>query len=309
MKQFRFLLLIAFSSSFAFGGIVDQLKKAPEKTGKHSMRNIDFVYMINLDRRAEKFKMSCDQLAPYGIHPFRFSAVNGWELSLEAVNDVGLKFQSWMTPLMATTFRPEAHHEQSHEFMTEVGRAYFAHCLSRGAIGCALSHISILKDAYDSGYETIWVMEDDIEIIQNPLLLADIIDELDRIIGKNKWDVLFTDRDYRSGVGQYVESSGSRKRPDLDCRYEERMSSKYTQKTVMSQNLKKIGSRFGTHSMIIRRSGIKKLLDFAIQHQIFLPYDLENYLAPNLQRYGVRYDIVSNLLNSISDNGGANYEE
>lgn len=30
-----------------------------------------------------------------------------------------------------------------------------------------LSHLSVLKDALDSGYETIWVMEDDIHIIQD----------------------------------------------------------------------------------------------------------------------------------------------
>ncbi|MFI5334690.1 MAG: hypothetical protein ACHQT8_05960 [Chlamydiales bacterium] len=31
-----------------------------------------------------------------------------------------------------------------------------------------LSHLSILQDAFDSGYETIWVMEDDIEVVRNP---------------------------------------------------------------------------------------------------------------------------------------------
>jgi len=69
-------------------GLQDHFKKAEGKSDIHKTRNIDFIYMINLDERPEKWQMSIAQLASYGIIPYRFSAVNGWELSLEDINDV-----------------------------------------------------------------------------------------------------------------------------------------------------------------------------------------------------------------------------
>lgn len=193
--------------------------------------------------------------------------------------------------------------------MAEEGRSYFVHCLAKGPIGICLSHISVLKDAWDSGYETIWVMEDDIEVIQNPHLLSTLIDQLDDLVGKENWDVLFTDQDIRGSDGQYIPAYGMAKRPDMDCSIQERYSEKYTMKQDISPDFRRISARFGAHSMIIRRSGIQKLLDFAKQHQIFLPYDMDNYLALGLKRYAVTTDVVTNLLNPLSDNGRPGYQD
>ncbi len=303
-----FSLLFCVASLVEGGSLVDHLKPAPGKGDNHQMRGIDFIYMINLDRRPEKFAMASGQLTRYGIFPYRFSAVNGWELSLEAINDIGLKFQPGMTPLMATAYPLEAKGKQSHEFMTRYGRTYFCHCMARGTMGCYLSHVSVLKDAWESGYETIWVMEDDIEALLNPHLISDLLDRLDEVVGRDNWDVLFTDQNYRKGEKEYIIASGAAKRPDMDCSLQERTSEKYTINKEISPDFRKVSARFGTHSMIIRRSGIQKLLQFALEHQIFLPYDMDNYLAPNLVRYSFTYDLVSNMLNALSDNGVPAYK-
>jgi GR25 family glycosyltransferase involved in LPS biosynthesis len=286
--------------------LLKHLKAAENKKDGSGVKGIDFIYMINLDERPEKFRIASEQLNRYGVFPYRFSAVNGWKLSLEAINDVGLKFQPWMTPLMATTYRFEAKGKPSHEFMSEEGRAYFCHCMAKGTIGCCLSHISILKDAWDSGYETIWVLEDDIEVLKDPHVISDLMKELDALVGS--WDVLFTDRDYRKSEKDYLIAKGAAKRPDLDCSLAGRMSEPYTLKYRFSKNFFKVSARFGTHSMIIRRSGIKKLLEYSLEHFIFLPYDMDNYLAPGLTRYCFAEDIVSNMKNSLSDNGTPSYE-
>jgi GR25 family glycosyltransferase involved in LPS biosynthesis len=265
--------------------------------------------MINLDQRPEKFTQSSEQLHSYGIFPYRFSAVNGWELTVEAINDIGLKYQPGMTPLMATTYPPEAKGKPSYEFMSTYGKTYFCHCLARGTMGCYLSHVSVLKDAYDSGYETIWVMEDDIEVLQDPRRLSELLETLDQLVGRENWDVLFTDQNYRKNSTEYIVASGATKRPDMDCSLKERTSEKYTCNMQISPDFRKVSARFGTHSMIIRRSGIKKLLDFALRHQIYLPYDMDNYLDPLISRYSVTEDIVSNMLHAISDNGFPNYEK
>ncbi len=304
-----FILCAIFFSSFVNAGLHDHLKKAKGKSDIHSMQNIDFIYMINLDKRPEKFAQASYELNRYGIYPYRFSAVNGWDLTVEAINDVGLKYQPGMTPLMATTYPPEAEGQPSHEFMKEFGKTYFCHCMARGTIGCALSHISVLQDAWESGYETIWVLEDDIIVLQDPNIILYLIDELDQLVGKDNWDVLFTDVDYRSGEGQYVVAYGTAKRPDMDCSYAARYNEKYTIKQQISPNFYKISARFATHSMIIRRSGIRKLLEFACAHMIFLPYDMDNYFRHDLNRYSFAYDVVSNLLGSLSDNGSPGFKD
>ncbi len=304
------VVLSLFWSVFSYGALTDHFKKTEKGSAVHKIRNVDFIYMINLDQRPEKFKLSVDQLEKFGITPYRFSAVNGWELTVEDINDVGLKYQPDMTSLLATTYLPENGGVGTHEQMTVYGRAYFCHCMARGTIGCALSHLSVLQDAWDSGYETIWVMEDDIEVVQNPNIISDLIDELDARVGKDKWDVLFTDQDIRVKGGKYVPAYGAAARPDMDCSESDkgRYRKKFTEKKRISMNLRKISARFGAHSMIIRRCGIGKLLEFAKEHLIFLPYDMDNYLRDDIHRYCSTFDIVSNLVGSLSDNGEAYYK-
>ncbi|HEX2583067.1 MAG TPA: glycosyltransferase family 25 protein [Chlamydiales bacterium] len=297
------LALLAVFSSTIFAKIEDHFKKAPGKLPIHAMRNIDFIYMINLDERPEKFKQCTDQLHPYGIYPYRFSAVNGWQLSLEAINDIGLKFEPGMEGgFLGTSFLTEDFMPY-HEPIQTYGQAYFCHCTARGTLGIMLSHLSVLQDAYDSGYETIWVMEDDVDVLQDPTLLPDLIDRLDKKVGKENWDVLFTDQDIRDANGKHIPCYGIAKRPN----FKPESLLQYYQKKDISRDFRRIGARFGAHSMILRRSGIEKILFFIKEHQIFLPYDMDYYLPKRIRLYCLTQDIVSNQAKAISDNGGPNY--
>lgn len=303
MRNILFFLVLFHSLN---SDLVDHLKKVESKSAAYSMKGIDFIYLINLDPRPEKLKGSLDRLAPYGIHPCRFSAVNGWELSLEDLNDVGLQFSPLMEGgILGTRYPPEFDFEPSHETISECGKTYFCHCMSRGAIGIALSHISILKDAYDSGYETIWVMEDDIDVIRDPNLLSELIEELDQEVGKGNWDVLFTDRDIRDANGNYSTTYWAGRRPDYLLFTKD---NDYGMKKPVGTEFIQVGARSGAHSMIIRRSGIEKLLRFFLGHQIFFPYDMEYILPRGIKLYTVTNDIVSNLPKASSDNGGPNYK-
>lgn len=87
MKINLFVLLLLVEIGL-FSGVADHLKAAPNKGSDHNMRNIDFIYMINLDQRPEKFALSMSYLEKYKINPYRFSAVNGWELSKQDILDV-----------------------------------------------------------------------------------------------------------------------------------------------------------------------------------------------------------------------------
>lgn len=281
----------------------DHFKPVLNKSDIHKMQNIDFIYMINLDERPEKFQSCLDQLLPYGIVPYRFSAVNGWELTLDDINDVATTYEPWMNASMwGTSYLYENEGQPSHEKVGVPGQKYFSHCMSRGAIGIVLSHLSILQDAYDSGYNTIWIMEDDIKLIQDPRNLSGLIRKLDKKVGKKKWDILFTDQDTKNQNGEYVPCRGFALKPNFSPENPGRFSS-----VKQISSFKKIGARYGAYSMIVRRSGMKKILDFIKKHKIFLPYDMEFYLPNDIRIYAVREDVVSTEPMALSDNGGPNY--
>lgn len=308
----KLLFLLTLLTSFFYdleASIEAYFKKAEDKSdGSHNqIKNIDFVYTINLDQRPEKFAHCLAELAPYGIYPYRFSAVNGWELSLETINMLGIPYQKGMVKnLWGTAYLPDGDFEPLHEVMHVQGRTYFCHCMSRGAIGIVLSHLSVLQDAYDSGYETIWVMEDDIEVIQNPHVLSQLIDELNFLTKKRGgWDILFTDQDTKSQEGQYVRCLGYATRPNYTPNNPKRFSSI----VAVNSTFKKIGARYGAYSMIVNRSGMNKLLRFFKTYGIFLPYDMDFYLPDDIAMYGVFSDIVSTQPKALSDNAGPNYKK
>lgn len=299
-----FLLLMVLSGSL-FGGIEKHFKGVPNKSSQNKMEGIDFIYMINLDQRPEKFAQSAAELEPYGIYPYRFSAVNGWELSATALNELGITYRAWMCKdLMGTCYLPENEGKAFHELLHVPGRNYYSHCLSRGAIGIVMSHLSILQDAYDSGYNRIWIMEDDIEVKKDPHLLTTLIAELDGLVGKRNWDILFTDPDTKNRDGAYIPCTGYARRPNFEPTHPER----FAKRIDINGNFKKVGARYGAYSMIVNRPGIKKLLDFLLRYKVFLPIDMEYYLPNDIQLYSMRYDVVSTLPAALSDNGVPRYE-
>jgi GR25 family glycosyltransferase involved in LPS biosynthesis len=307
MRQLFWPAVLMLIPSLFFADIADHLKKVGDKSSLCSVPKVDCIYMINLDQRPEKWQRSLDQLLLFGIYPCRFSAVNGWELTLEEINDVGLKFAPPMEAgILGTCYPLGGRFEPRHETIRTCGQTYFCHCMSRGAIGIALSHISVLQDAFDAGYETIWVMEDDIDVVSNPRNISDKIEQLDAIAGKEHWDILFTDRDIRDANGCYATTYWAGKRPDYLAFTKD---NDYTVKAPTGTGFIRIGARSGAHSMIIRRSGIKKLLQFFHAHQIFFPYDMEYILPRGIQLYTVAEDIVTNLSKAPSDNGGPYYLE
>ena len=301
----RILLLFALCINSLYADIEDYFKRADNKSGPHQMRNIDFIYMLNLDQRPEKFEISEKRLSPYGIFPYRFSAVNGWELSLETINDVGIKFEPWMQGGHMGTYYPlNGNSQPMHEPLQALGRTYFSHCMSRGSIGIVLSHLSILQDAYDAGYETIWVMEDDIEVNRDPHLISELIDKLDAIVGKDGWDILFTDQDTKSNQGHRVPCSAYAWRPNFSPANPHR----FAERREISPEIRQIGSRYGAYSMIVRRSGMKKVLDFIINYGVWLPFDMEYTQPNNIRLFAVIDDVVSTQVNALSDNGAPNYK-
>lgn len=226
------------------------------------MPGIDFIYMINLKVRPQKWEKSLSQLVPYGIIPYRFDAINGWDLSPAVFESLGCpNLFAGMTP---------------------------------GKNACLLSHLSVLFDAYESGYETVWIMEDDIEVLEDPRQISGLIQELDQLVD---WDILYTDIDTKDFYGNRVPCLAISLRPNFPPKNLEF----YLRRIPINETFEEIGMRYGCYSMIIRRSGLKKILDYFTEYRLYWPIDMEFYFIPNLKQIVLTRDIVSTLPGIKSD--------
>jgi GR25 family glycosyltransferase involved in LPS biosynthesis len=305
----KYILFFIFASVLSVGiqgeGIEKYFQRAENKSEGHGMPGIDFIYMINLDERPEKYERTMEALRPYGIFPYRFSAVNGWKLSFEALDNLGVMYQPGTAegPIASVFRHVDGKEYMSFEIMKEPTVSYYCHSMSRGAIGCLLSHLSVLQDAYDSGYNTIWVMEDDIKVVSDPRELSLLMGVLDTLAPD--WDIFFTDPESKSADGNRVYCGGIRPRPNFPYQ----PLSYYVNRTYLTEDIVKLGLRFGSYSMIIRRAGIKKILDYFKAYKLFFPYDMEYFFPPNIRLFSCTRDIVTVIAGGISDNGNPTYKK
>jgi GR25 family glycosyltransferase involved in LPS biosynthesis len=285
--------------------IEQHLSQVRNKSPEHKIDNIDFIYMINLDERPEKFAQASTELSFYGIYPYRFSAVNGWKLSTDVLNQVGVKFRSdfGQEKFLGSIYREIDGQEcLGNEIIRADGQTFFTLGMSHGAIGIILSHLSILQDADDSNYQTIWVMEDDVEAVGNPLQISELIPRLDALVPD--WDILFTDTDTKDRAGNHVACRAIAARPNFSI---PPLSSYLQYFYPVSEEFSRIGMRYGAYSMIVRRSGIKKILQHFKTYGIFIPYDMDIWLNQELKMYCVNKDIVSHRAGAPTDNGEPHY--
>ena len=286
----RTLLLLC---AFCFGTLSGTIEEAG-----HQIEGVDFIYLINSDNDPEKLEAAIDQLRPYGINPYRFSAMNGWALTLEEINDLGVKFEEGMRDDLLGTCYPFNANGWVHERISVPGRTYFSYRMTRGVIARLLTHLSILQDAFDSGYTTVWVMEDDVLAVRDPCLMSGYVEKLDALVGSDGWDILYTDQDMIDSVtGERVPclSYGIR------ANFTPQDPSHCTERVALSEDFWQVGARFGAYSYLIRRSGMEKILNFLKKYAVFLPIDMELPLPADIRLFTVTQDVVSAECSAPSD--------
>jgi len=306
MKKIVWTLFLMHLSLSA--DVFDHLQPCQGKEeGAHSFGNIDCVYLINLDECKEKLQHCQDECKVYNINPYRFSAIHRKNLSIEQLRDVAFQVKRGIDPaqlgrLQCTYYTKEGEKEKIvHSLVGDPAvNSYFCHCIGKAAIAITLSHLSILQDAYDSNYETIWVMEDDIIIEKHPELLLRGIEELNKTY-RDGWDVLFTDPDTVNSRGEPVPCCAVTQRPNSPLIYYNKESNRRIPISKGS-NITTVYYRYGAYSMIISRSGIKKILDFYKENDIFLPYDMEYNSFIPLKKFAFRFNVVSHLVGARTDN-------
>ncbi len=264
-KAVRFFLFLAliFLSHPLESAWQENLRPCEENKSCTSIAGVDFIYMINLKTRTDKLALSLRRLKNYGIIPYRFDAIDGWSLPSSLVSNLQ------PTPL--------------------------SRVMNQGRIGCLLSHISVLQDAYISGYNTIWVMEDDVDVKNNPSALSDLISSLDQ--NGIDWDILYTDVETKDSYGirrpptSVIARPGA---PRCDLSF-------YKRRYPINEVCTEVGMRFGCYSMIIRRSGIEKILHYFAENNLFLPIDNELPHVSNLKQITLTRDIVSHRVQQDSN--------
>lgn len=257
-----------------------------DSPANHKIKNIDFIYLINLDRRPERLASSLIQLAAFGITPYRFSAVDAKMLSLKDIDNLGIRFlPPFRGGVKASRFiKKEKEIAQVIEKVnfSNYGHTYFSNKLSLGALGCMLSHLSILQHAYDAGFETIWILEDDFALLKNPHALSDLIERLNQI---TEWDILFTDQKTNFHP-EYFDPC------PIPLPFNPNRNW-FFKKDLIDGLFFRINARWGAYSMIVHRSGIKKILDWIKTYRLYHPIDVVYYLIPTMNLFTVVDSIVS----------------
>ncbi len=272
------------------GSIADHFRSFTAKQQPVQIPGIDFIYLINLDRRPDRLTRSLAQFQQYGLIFHRFPAIYGWDFSQETFNDIGLQFKKPMDfsfdrqvffGLKTTEDVPEKLDESSY------GRTCVHQTTSGGSLGGSLSHLSVLQHAYDSGFKTVWILEDDFTIQTDPRCLTSMLSNL-----PSGWDLLYTDDDHCLGA---TGTQRVRIRPDLPP------ASHTFEHTPVPGGFFKIGGRYQLHSVVFNRSGIEKVLNHIKKGGLFRTFDVEINFVPNIQMYNSSKSIVHGRDRMYSD--------
>lgn len=215
-----------------------------ELTEFHSgIKSIDCIYVISLEERYDRWQRTQSLCHSNGLFVNKVNAINGWKLSRRALQEL-------TTP----------HHQ-----------------ITKGAVGCLLSHLSILRHALDHQFNTIWIMEDDVTFVNNPHQIRSLLKELSQ--KDPEWDLFYTDiRNHWNYVIKPLK-----------------------QKDFITDRLVKVGRRYGTHSIIISKKGIKKIFKYFSEKKFSTPIDIDIHSIPHIQKYSPAWHITSVVESSVSD--------
>jgi GR25 family glycosyltransferase involved in LPS biosynthesis len=245
--------------------LYDYLIKTEITEPNSGLPAVDAVYVINLERRKEKWVQAKQMCEEHGIHPNRLNAVDG------------------------RLIPPEA-------FKALFG--YYKQNISAAQVGCMLSHLSTIKDAYDRGFETIWILEDDAEIQGNLQLLFEDLSALKKMVPN--WDVFYTNPGLNNikptFYGHFLQDR-------IDPRPDQRMNklSTYLDRSPLNKHMFKTGLRWGAYSMFISRHGMELILNYFSHVYFWSPYDLDIHYIPTIQEFSSTESIVSTRMDGPHD--------
>lgn len=242
------------------------------------LNEIDCIYVLNLEKRSEKWEDTQEVFKPYQLGLTRFIGIDGWSIP----SDVQAHF--W---------------EEQKDALIDDGQTLYSLPKSgffSGNLGSTLSHLSILQDAYDRGYQVIWLLEDDVSIKKDPHLLDETIQRLNAV--DPSWDLLYTDLQREKSPATNEQDTS---KPSLTkiCRKNQQIMPThwYFQKKDIDAEFEEVRLRYGFYSVLLSRSGIKKILDYYKHVTLYCSFDLDVHFVENLHKYALKDPIVTNNSN------------
>lgn len=230
------------------------------------IKGIDRIYYINLSKAKNRNLYMKNLGKEHGLFLQRIEAVSGWELSK---------------------------HDLKFFYLNCIFPNHTKYKKSPGMIGCYLSHLSILKDAFESNYERIWILEDDVRFLDNfKTYIEEALDELEN--QRQPFDILYTDLNSR-----FLEKDGSITyytfEKCLPKGFKRGITSFFREQEGRFEKVNRIQRRLGAYSVIISRQGIKKILDYFEKHKLEYAYDVDINFIEDKIFYQTKIDVVSTL--------------
>lgn len=194
---------------------------------------VDKVYIITLDKSPEHVDQLINNIKSIGLPNkslLEIVGINGWDLT-----DEDLKNEK---------ITPHDKWNLNHEDAENLNKWHNRN-VTKGEIGCALSHMYIWEDAYENKYENIIILEDDFHP-QRVMNWSDIDDI--------EFDLLYLGRTLCLG---------------RDSVWDE----------YYSETLCKPGMSNYAGAYILSKEGLKKIVEFYLDKYKTMVFPLDNFLA------------------------------
>ncbi len=243
--------------------LTDYLKKTTINERPSGIPSIDCIYVINLDHRKDRWNRLSELFSKMNLNVNRFSAIIGSQLTTRQRQEMSGPY-----PIL----------------------------LSGDEIGCLLSHLSIIKDAYDRGFSTVWILEDDVEFLEEAKALVPYIKNLCAI--DKEWDILYTDTNSRDPLNGYFHPI------DVPARPHQHLPpfNELAKRVPVGFDLERLGVRYGMGSVIYSRRGLEKVYNYFAHLYLWFPFDWDIHLIPDIREYGITRDMITNLRHGFAGN-------
>jgi hypothetical protein len=161
---------------------------------------VDKVYVITIDKSHESVRNIINKVKNIDLPnkaPIEIVGINGWDLTNEDLKSKKITpYNKWNLNYKDNLNQNKWHNRD----------------ITKGEIGCALSHIQIWEDAYKNKYENIIILEDDFHLLR-AIDWSDIDDiEFDllylgrslQICRETVWDDYFSETFCKPGMSNYA---------------------------------------------------------------------------------------------------------
>lgn len=288
MRTIFLFLLVFFQFSLGAKEIESSYRKALHKRNFHYISGVDYIYVINAKKDLTKFRELKKQFGKYDIVPYRFNALEASKLTYKDISNVGLRPTKVFGYDALQVKRSGKNWILSLHQMLDINCAYFNEAIKIEEISRNIDFLSVIYDAYKSKYKTVWIMEDDAEILMDPNIITGYLVQMK--MKHPNWDILYTDVDSRNTEDPYYTDYFYPLRPDVRFEHVE----VYEDRATASYPISKVGLRHGSCSFILNRKAMKKILDYYHKNRFFIPFSVEVQMIPNLKLYCLKDEVVTN---------------